>query len=399
MASNYRNRNVWAISGSAFFADLGYQTVLAGFPLFIVLILHAPVWEYGLASALSYGGGAIFSWIGGRLGDRIGHRRMAIIGNSLIPLLSLSALVASPIWAIALLSAGWWARNSRSPSRRVMLVDAVPEERERASAFGFLHALDVGGGVLAAVYLLVATLAHVAFRWVFLGTAIPLIVSTLCLVITDVGGKRPPEEQHNRSTQVTPPPERAVRSLLVAATLYGFTFYSVGYPVLTLAQDSHKLAVGIITFLLLQATSAATGFLLGGHLGEDAATRLARLGVYGYLGAAVGAAIVAIGYQAHLALAIPIIGVMVIGFSLGIVETLEPTAMSVLRTGSQAGAGFGALSAARSLGTFIANLVMGLLYGVAVGLAYGYAAVLAAAAAVMILAAVPGMRRWVASRT
>lgn len=398
MATSYRNRNVWAISGSAFFADLGYQTVLAGFPLFIVLVLHAPVWEYGLASALSYGGGAIFSWVGGRLGDRIGHRKMAIIGNSLIPLLSLSALVASPIWAIALLTAGWWARNSRSPSRRVMLVDAVPEERDRASAFGFLHALDVCGGVLAAVYLLIATLAHVPFRWVFLGTALPLIVSTLCLVITDVGAKRPKQDS-SATAPVNPPPERTVRSLLVAATLYGFTFYSVGYPVLTLAQDSHKLAVGIVTFLLLQATSAATGYLLGGHLGDDAAVRLARLGTYGYFGAAVGAAIVAVGYQAHLPLVVPIIGVMVIGFSLGIVETLEPTAMSILRTGAQAGAGFGALSAARSLGTFVANLAMGLLYGVAVGLAYGYAAVLALLAAVMILTAVPGMRRWVATRS
>jgi len=173
----WRTSDVWAISLSACFADLGYQAVLAGFPLFLVITLHQPVWEYGLASALSYGGGALFSLAGGRIGDRIGHRTLALTGNALIPLLSLCALVASPAWAIGLLTGGWWARNLRSPSRRVMLVEAVPDEAHRSSAFGFLHALDVGGGVLAGVYALVALAAHVPFRWIFLGTVIPLALS------------------------------------------------------------------------------------------------------------------------------------------------------------------------------------------------------------------------------
>jgi hypothetical protein len=111
----WRTRDVWAISFSAFFADLGYQAVLAGFPLFLVLTLHQPVWEYGLASALSYGGGAAFSYAGGWIGDRVGHRKLALAGNSVIPLLSLCALVASPAWAIGLLTGGWWARNLRPP--------------------------------------------------------------------------------------------------------------------------------------------------------------------------------------------------------------------------------------------------------------------------------------------
>ncbi len=397
MIRRYLNRNVWAISGSAFFADLGYQSVLAGFPLFLVFVLHAPVYEYGLASALSYGGGAIFSWLGGRLGDRLGHRKVAIVGNSLIPLLSLSALLANPIWAISLLTAGWWSRNSRSPSRRAMLVEAVPNAADRPAAFGFLHALDVGGGALAAVYLILALALHVSFRWVFLGTAVPLVVSTLCLLATDVGERRPVVDAP-RSDEAAGPSPRPIRSLLLAAMLYGFTFYSVGFPVLTLAQDSHKLVVGVVTFLLLQVTSAATGYLLGPRFPTAAAGRLKQLGLLGYLGAGVGAAVVALGYQGHLPLAVPIAGVMVIGFSLGVVETLEPTAMSVLRSGSRAGAGFGALSAARSIGTFVANLAMGLLYGISASLAYGYAAILASMAGVVILTAVPAMRRAEQSR-
>jgi len=398
---SWRTEDVWAISLSAFFADLGYQAVLAGFPLLLVLTLHQPVWEYGLASALSYGGGAMFSYAGGRIGDRVGHRKLAIAGNSAIPLLSLCALVASPAWAIGLLTGGWWARNLRSPSRRVMLVEAVPAEEHRSAAFGFLHALDVGGGALAGVYVLAALAAHVPFRWIFLATVIPLVVSTVSLSRAHVGAPRPQSAASSARSYPDDPGDAAppgARALLVAAAAYGFTFYSVGFPVLTVAQASGRLVAGIGAFLVLQAVSALTGFVLGGRLGTGPAAQFARLGLLGYLGAGIGAAILAAGYAAHLGLGVLFVGVAVIGFALGIVETLEPTAMSVLRSGPRAGRAMGALSSARSVGAFVGNLAMGLLYSVGAAFAYGYAAIVAGAAGMIVLAAVPALRRWSSSR-
>ena len=393
----WRNRDVWAISLSAFFADTGYQSVLAGFPLFLVLVLHQPVWEYGLAAALSYGGGALFSVAGGRLGDHFGHRRLALIGNSVIPLLSLSALVASPAAAIGLLSGGWWARNLRTPSRRVMLVEAVPREEDRPPAFGFLHALDVGGGALAGLYVLAAVLAGVAFRWIFLATAVPLALSTLALSRSHTGGKG-----HTPSAAQVPKPAAGhgvapvlpgARPLLVAAALYGFTYYSVGFPVLTVAQRGHHLAYGIVAFLVFQAVSAATGYVLGPRFGTGLAARFVDLGLLGYVASAFGSALLAAAYAAGLGAAVLILGVGVLGFALGVVETLEPSLMSMLRPGHLAGRAFGALSAARSVGLVVANLALGLLYGVGPAWSYGYASSVAVIAAATILVAVPTVRR------
>ncbi len=397
--SSWRTGEVWAIAASAFFADLGYQAVLAAFPLFLVIALHQPVWEYGLAASLSYGGGALFSWYGAKLGDRIGHRRLAILGNSFIPLLSLSAMVANPIWAVGFLTGGWWARNLRSPSRRVLLVTAVQDEEQRARAFGFLHALDVGGGALAGVAVLLAVLSHSDYRWLFLATAVPLIISTLLLTTTP----RPNQaaEAQPASDPVKPaypaPPMKTTRSLLIAATLYGFTFYSAGFPVLTLAQRGNGIALGIVAFLLIQLTSALTGYLLPRYLDTRLWRRVRSLGWFGYLAMGLGSGLIGLGYSLHHNIILLLLGVVITGYSLGAVETLEPTVMSILRSGSQAGRGFGSLSAARSTGTFIANLAMGLLYGVAVGLAYGYAALLAIAAALVMLAAVPALRQRQAS--
>jgi MFS family permease len=389
---SWRTGDVWAITFSAFFADLGYQAVLAGFPLFLVIILHQPVWELGLASALSYGVGAAFSFAGGLIGDRVGHRCLALTANAAIPLLSLCALVASPVWAIGLLCGGWWARNLRTPSRRVMLVEAVPAERDRSSAFGLLHALDVGGGALAGVYVLVAVSQHIAFRWIFLATVVPLALSTLSLSRASTG--RGHAEQRSALPGADAPPPPGATALLAATALYGFTYYSVGFPVLTVAQGSGKLIAGLGAFLVLQGVSAATGYLLGGRLGRDPASQFARLGQLGYLGAALGAIVLAAASGEHLGLPVLFVGVAVIGFGLGIVETIEPAAMSVLRARSRAGRGFGALSAARGVGTFVGNVVMGLLYGVGATAAYGYAALVAAAAGAVVLAAAPALRAW-----
>jgi len=353
MRAPWRTPDVWAICLSAFCADAGYQSVLVGLPLFLVLVLREPVWVFGLAMAVAYGGGAIVAWVGGRLGDRIGHRKVAITGNVFIPLLSFTAIAASPFSAVALVSGGWWARNFRSPSRRAMLSEAVPDEGSRSAAFGFLHALDVGGGVVAALYVIVALSFHVPFRWIFLGTVVPLVASTLLLIRAKTGapvarleiaGGREVAEPVQRGEPAPP----GTTALLLAAALYGFTSYAVGFPVLTAAQKGHGVRVGVVAFLLFQAVSALTGYAAGGRLGKGVVASFSQLGLLGYLAAGIGTA---------------------------------------------AGRGFGALSAARSVGVFTGNLVMGLLYSLGPQWSYAYAAAVAVAAAAIIVRATPSLRR------
>ncbi len=385
----WRTPDVLAIAFSAFFADLGYQAVLAGFPLFLVLYLHAPVWLFGLATALSYGGGALVAYLGGRLGDRLGHRRLALWGNAFIPLLSFSAIVPAAAPAVALLTLGWWARNLRTPSRRVMLARIV-DEPEHGSAFGFLHALDIGGAMLAAAYVLLAVLGHLAWRWLFLATILPLVASTLALSRTH----RVPEAQPEPQAKAAPRrPAVGLRPLLVAAALYGFSSYSVGFPVLTVAQGAHSPPAGIAAFLVLQGVSALTGYLMGGRLGRTLAVRYRNLSLYGYLAAGLGSALIAASYGLRLGLPSLFLGIVLIGFALAVVETLEPSLIAMLGPHGAAGKGFGALSAARAAGLFVANLALGLLYALGAAYAYGYAALVALAAALLLMLALPAVSR------
>ena len=460
-SEEWRTHDVWAISLSAFFADLGYQGVLAGLPLFMVIALHASVALYGLAMALGFGGGSLIAYLGSRLGDRIGHRKLAIIGNSAIPLLSLTALVASPAAAITFFCTGWWARNLRSPSRRVMLTKSTTENT-RTQAFGFLHALDIGGGIFAGIYMIVSVAEGLSYRYVFLGTIIPIVISTFCLTITDhnldhspnswstprkrsnKSGSLPANEDASSEIDVetagnstataittpadvtspapittpadvtitatnavittrptdktvtglsgTPPtvslskptlPRNAILAILAATVLFGFSSYSVGFPILTASRGAHSPALGLVAFLVFNTVSAATGMALSGHLGSTWHRRFRNLGIFGYLPAAIGAALLGISADLKLPYLVILLSIAILGVSLGIVETLEPSIMSVIRP--EGGSGFGLLSAYRSAGLFAGNLIMGLLYTLGAAWSYGYAAIIAFVGASILL--------------
>lgn len=369
---------------SAFFADFGYQAVLVGFPIFLVVILKAPVWAYGVAMAFSYGPGAIVAYGGGKWGDRTDHRRVAIFGNLLIPILSFAGLVSIPWQAIGLFVFGWLPRNLRSPSRRVMLTRSV-DTSHRPQAFGFLHALDVGGGVLAGVGVLLLLSAHVSFRWIFLLTIIPLLISTMMLVWVRPQQFLPPQEEAPRDAATHQRDRRAVRGVLVAALLYGFSSYSMGFPILTVTQGSHSSVWGVLTYIIFLGVSALTGYWLG----QWVKGTIRELAFMGYLLAALGSLGLALAYALHGGLWSYYIPVAVLGFALGAIETLEPSLIARFTPSNASGQGMGSLSASRSIGLFLANIIMGLLYHFTPVDAYSYATIVALAAMVVLVLSRP----------
>ncbi len=379
------HRDVWWIAFSAFFADLGYQMVIAGLPLFLVLALRAPAWAFGLTTALSYGPGAFIGYLGGRLGDRIGRRKVAILGNGLIPLLSLTGLAGGVAGAAALFSGGWWARNFRTPARRAMLTEIVPE-RERGRAFGLLHALDVGGGLLAALAVLLLVAAHVSFRYIFLLTVLPLAASTACLVATRTG--MAPAGQTARAAGAEAAgaggKQRNLalyRGVIIAAALYGFSSYSLGFPILTVAQGAHSGAAGIGAYALFLGVSALTGLAMGRRRAAGGGT----LALLGYGTAAAGSLGLALAYGLHGGWLGFYGAVAVLGVALGVVETLEPTLIARVTPEARTSGGMGSLTAARSVGLLIGNLAMGFLYVASPVYSYGYACAVAILAAVVLL--------------
>ena len=375
------NKDVLLISFSAFFADLGYQTVIATFPIFLVIVLNASPSTYGIATALAFGIGSIFGYLGGILGDKFSYKKIAILGNLFVPLLSLVGLAISPVVAIVFFASGWWARNFRSPPRRSMLVYASAS-KDRGKAFGFLHALDIGGGMLSIVILVVLLAIRVPYSSAILLTAIPILFSTVLLFFAKDTKHNPASHRQSKGNSITGGnvTHSAYLGILAATLLYGFSYYSLGFPILTIAEKSSSI-VGIGSYAVYLGVSAVAGY----YIGSRKLNRIKTLGIAGYMLSGIGTLGLGFAYLFGNGVAIFYLMVAVIGLSLGVIETLEPTIVSFMKNRSSVGSGMGALTASRSLGVFAANIIMGFLYIVNPFYSYAYAGLISVVAGCIIL--------------
>ncbi len=383
-------RDVLLLSLSACFADMGYQAVTAVFPLLIVIQLGEPAYVYGLLLALSFGVGSLFSLAGGKLGDRHSKKAVSLAGNLLIPLMSVSVLFPNVFLVGAFFVFGWWARYFRTPARRAWLVE-VSDPAHRSRVFGFLHALDVGGGLVAVVYSIVLVLLGAPLDDIVLVTAIPILFSSLALALAKtkphpgfLAAGSEARKEVPRSDESREKENRFVfRWLLVSATLFGFSYYALGFPIITVAQTQGGAVFGIATFGVYLGVSAGAGYLLGSVRSRRP---LRTLWTFGYLLAALSSLVIGASYALHYGLALYYLGAAGLGFATGSVETFEPVLTSTLTKAGKLSSGLGRLSSSRALGLFVSNLVMGAIFTFSQFGSYAYAAALAVCAAVILLA-------------
>jgi MFS family permease len=363
---SWLTRDALLISLSACFADLGYQGVTALFPLFIVLQLHQPFYVYGIITAISFGIGSFFAYIGGKTGDHFDRKTISLLGNIFIPFMSFSGLT-HVIWLSGLLFIlGWWARYFRTPTRRALLVDVSPPEH-RSKIFGFLHALDIAGGMLSALLALLFVTLHLPIGTIILFSIVPLLASSLVLALvkrdtlyteTEIPEQNVP--QHTLQARLSS--NRVIFiALLISATFYGFSFYNLGFPILTVATSQHtgySYVLGILTYAVYLGISAISGYALG----STTLRPLRALWLLGYFPSALASILIGFSYLFHLNTIIYYIAVAGLGLGMGSAETYEPTLTSLLVSSSKISSGMGWLSVSRSIGQFISNLVMGFLF-------------------------------------
>ncbi|MCW1291911.1 MAG: MFS transporter [Candidatus Rehaiarchaeum fermentans] len=368
----YVNEEVLKLSLSAFFADAGYQVVLSLFPIFFVFVMKESVEILGILYAIQYGGGALFAYLGGNLAEKFDRKRLAIIGNSLISLLSFIGL-SSYLQAEILYILGWWARDFRTPARR-SLVASNSSEKDRKKAFGTLHLLDIGGGIFGLTYLIILLINKVSIKEIFLITLIPLVFSTVFLAISKEKKERLQLKKINKKLK-----KNTTLGILIATSLFGFSYYSLGYPIITVSQISNNYIEGVFSYFIYLFVSSISGYFAGTKL--KFINSVKALSTLGYIFSAIGSLFLAYSILSRI-LITDYIGLIILGFSLGIIETFEPAIISV--TSNEKSSAFGYLSMFRSLGLFTGNLLMGILYVVNPSYSYIYATLLSFTAGIIV---------------
>jgi len=259
---------------------------------------------------------------------------------------------------------GWWFRNFRSPPRRAMMTE-VTDPSERNEAFGILHALDIAGAALSITYAAILLFVKFPVEYLLLITAAPLAVSTLLIALVNAGrGSSAGSASFTELRGLG----RALWLVVVSTFFFGFSQYSFGFPVITTAEFTHEDYLAVVAYGVFLATSAVFGYVFG----KSRINEYTGLSYLGYL----------LGVFASLGFAllspVGITGIYPAAFLLGVAvaatETFEPTIISKVAPRERMGMGMGLLSFGRSIGIFLANTVMGLLYQLHYSYAYYFAA-------------------------
>ncbi|MGH7083540.1 MAG: hypothetical protein ACREFN_00935, partial [Acetobacteraceae bacterium] len=298
---------------------------------------------------------------------------------------------------------GWWARYFRTPVRQALLV-LVTRPDDRGLAFGFLHALDIAGGMFSALIALLLISIGFKIETVMLWAVLPLAISTAVLLFVRRTELFPestplsivaPAVQATEEVQATGgaghsgTAERTLLIwLLVSATLYGFSFYNLGFPILSAAHGhgatgygiSRGYELGVLAYVVYLGVSAVSGYVLGA--GRVPALR--SLWLLGYLPSALASGLIGVSQALHLNAVAFYLFIAMLGLGMGGVETQEPTLVSSLVRSTRLSRGMGFLTVSRSIGQFLSNLVMGLLFTLSSSIPYFYAFASACLAAVVL---------------
>ncbi|MHB1440984.1 MAG: MFS transporter [Cuniculiplasma sp.] len=377
--NKFLNRNVLLISFSAFFSDMGYQAVLAVLPVLLVIQFKAPVYVYGIIMGISYGLGSFFGYLGGRLSDIYGRKKIAIIGNAFIPFLSLSGIASNFIQSSALFTTGWLSRNFRSPARKALISDET-NDSTRGRIFGFLNALDVGGGVASITILLILLHFSVKLSEIILLTAVPIFVATILLIFIKEKPRRVEEQIRKNDTPRAKIKHSTYNGVLLATGLYGFSYYSLGFPILTIAKAQTD-ALGFASYLFFLLASALFGYVVGSRRIK----LIPSLAFMGYILSGIGTIVLGLAYLYNLGVIVMFLAVVLMGMAIGTISTLEPNLISIVKPKSEQGRGMGALTASRSAGLFFGNIAMGALYYFDPFYSYLYATILSIIAGLIIM--------------
>ncbi len=236
--------NVIRLGLVSFFADVSSEMLYPLIPIYLTVVLGAPVAIVGLIEGAAEATASLLKTVSGRLSDISGRRRSFVLAGY-----SLSA-VAKPLLAVAQL-VGWplvlvarvldrFGKGVRTSPRDALLADSVSAEK-RGLAFGWHRAMDTMGAVVGPLLALaLLALLQGNLPLIFMLAFIPGIIGASLVLLV-----------HERKRPAPAATPAAVPSIKFSALPPAFRGYLLAWGAFAIANSSD-------VFLILRAK--ALGF-------------------------------------------------------------------------------------------------------------------------------------------
>jgi MFS family permease len=281
--------NLKLVSAISLLQDTASEMLYPVLPVFITVVLGAPVAVLGTIEGFANGLSAIVSPLAGRAADRWGRRPLIGAGYSLAALGKLLVAVATA-WPMVMVARGVdrFGKGMRGAPRDALIADGVPVA-QRGKAFGFHRMMDTAGAALGPLIGLVAYEAlHHRIRPLLWIAIVPAVLSAaLVLFVREPRRERaaptPPPSPTPSTLTPLPPAFRRMVSVLVIFSL-------VNFPDALLLLRLHDIGFSV-AMTILAYVSYNMVYALASYPAGALSDRLSRSRIY-----AVGLSFFALGY-------------------------------------------------------------------------------------------------------
>lgn len=341
----------------SFFTDLSSQMVGSLLPVFLISVLGAPVWVYGLMEGVGAGIAAILKVFAGWLSDRLGHRKWLMFVGYTMSNLTKPAFALTGTWGpvFALRQVERVGKGFRTAPRDALLAD-VTTPANRGRSFGFRRAMDSLGAALGPLIASgVLWWSHDRIRLVFVLTIIPGLAVIPFLL-------RLREPQTAGGAHARPRPRiglrhlpRPFRRFALSAALLALATFSQGFLILRARQVGMPILFIPLTYFVMNGVASVLS-MPSGRLGDRMGQRTVLLSGFALL------ALTYIGFAlVHSPEWIwPLMAVY--GVFIALVDGNQKVYATTLLPATDRGTGLGTFNALLGFAELIASLGGGLLW-------------------------------------
>ena len=380
------HRAAWLVLGAALLSQVGISVTEQGIPTltgFIKDDLGLSAATVGLTISSFTAGRVLGSYAAGVTADRVGERRVLVIGGLATgALVAVAVTLPLPGLLVMLLFAGVASAASTPAGGRLVLL-AFPRTR-RGFALGVRQTGIPIGGLIAAV--LLPWIAHLhGWRWSLAAAA---AITALTVVPLALAGADRWEDDEPVQPQrdVNPLRDPTIRLLTIwGCLLVGGQYSLIAFLALDLHQSAGLTLAAASLLVAVAQLSGIVGRIAWGAISDRHLAHGRKPLLLALTAAAVGAALLLLAVPRSSPVGIFVVVAALAGFAMIGFQGLWITMVTEAGGPSRAGAatGFGI--------TFIAASIMisPPLYGLVADVAGSYRAIWAAAAIVLALAFIP----------
>ena len=190
--TRWLNSTVFGIGLASLFSDLSHETVTSVLPT-ILASMGVAAGVLGTIEGVADGLSSAAKLYGGWWTDRLQHRKPLCAFGYGAMAFATGLIAAATTWPLVLIGRGlaWVARGLRTPARKALLAEAVPQQ-SYGRAFGFERTMDTLGAVaapLVSLSLMSLGFHHRQVLWISVVPALLAVAAILSLVRETVDRK------------------------------------------------------------------------------------------------------------------------------------------------------------------------------------------------------------------